>query len=439
MRCKLADIRATGLIALAGLVLLYPQSASAQSPTPTPASTPAAGSTPTPKPTAGPTASPAQTATSAAPTPTPVDIRVLEVSGELALFNTVTVKVDKLAEYLKQPGKDSKKFVLYLDWRPLKGITPRQVDGDNALMFDIERTPDSRESWNKLLGRPFWGDRGWTYKVPVSIGYDNEAPIPTNVDNDKKWPLVVVNQIGFWVFLVAFGLSLYSFWRLAKHKGILRDPCPDLPAKDRPYSLGRTQMAFWFFVIAASYVLIWLITSDRNSLTEQALGLLGISTATALGAAVVGANKNSADESKRKALEQEEATLTVRSSQFAAEQSALPDKLSELNKEKAEKTARLEQVKKELAALTKQALPQKSVDFLTDILSDAEGISLHRFQMAIWTVVLGIIFVAGVYNNLAMPELNGTLLALMGISGGTYIGFKFPEKQGSPNSQPPAA
>jgi len=66
---------------------------------------------------------------------------------------------------------------------------------------------------------------------------------------------------------------------------------------------------------------------------------------------------------------------------------------------------------------------------LLGAISDAEGISLHRFQMAIWTVVLGIIFVAAVYNNLAMPELSSTLLALMGISGGTYIGFKFPEKQ----------
>jgi uncharacterized coiled-coil protein SlyX len=300
-------------------------------------------------------------------------------------------------------------------------------------MFDIERRPDSpdltRESWGKLLGRPFWKDKGWTYKVPVSIGYADEAPIPTNVDGDKKWPLVVVNQVGFWIFLVAFLLSLYLFWWLARHRGILRDPCPDLPPEQRPYSLGRTQMAFWFFVIAASYVLIWLITSDRNSLTEQALGLLGISTATALGAAVVGASKSSADDSKKKALEQEGATLEARLAQLPAERAAQPDKLTDLNKEEADKTARLEQVNKELDALTKQAVPQKSEGFFTDLLSDAEGISLHRFQMAIWTVVLGIIFVAAVYNNLAMPELSSTLLALMGISGGTYIGFKFPEKQ----------
>jgi hypothetical protein len=29
-----------------------------------------------------------------------------------------------------------------------------------------------------------------------------------------------------------------------------------------------------------------------------------------------------------------------------------------------------------------------------------------------------------------MPEFEGTLLVLMGISNGTYLGFKIPEKQG---------
>jgi hypothetical protein len=38
--------------------------------------------------------------------------------------------------------------------------------------------------------------------------------------------------------------------------------------------------------------------------------------------------------------------------------------------------------------------------------------------------VLGIIFVASLSNELSMPEFNGTLLALMGISSATYLGAK---------------
>jgi hypothetical protein len=67
--------------------------------------------------------------------------------------------------------------------------------------------------------------------------------------------------------------------------------------------------------------------------------------------------------------------------------------------------------------------------FWRDILSDGSGISLHRFQIAVWTAVLGLIFVATVYVQLSMPDLNDQLLLLMGISSGTYLGFKFPEKQ----------
>jgi hypothetical protein len=62
-----------------------------------------------------------------------------------------------------------------------------------------------------------------------------------------------------------------------------------------------------------------------------------------------------------------------------------------------------------------------------DILSDANGVSFHRFQVAAWTLVLGIIFVIQVYKVLAMPNFDGSLLALLGISAGTYLGLKIPE------------
>jgi hypothetical protein len=100
-----------------------------------------------------------------------------------------------------------------------------------------------------------------------------------------------------------------------------------------------------------------------------------------------------------------------------------------LKTEKAEKNARLAQVNNEIQELSATMTPQQSEGFLADILTDASGISLHRFQIAVWTIVLGFIFAASIYNSLAMPQFSGTLLALMGISSGTYIGFKFPEKQ----------
>jgi hypothetical protein len=47
--------------------------------------------------------------------------------------------------------------------------------------------------------------------------------------------------------------------------------------------------------------------------------------------------------------------------------------------------------------------------------------------MATWTLVLSLVFIKGVYENLAMPEFNTTLMGLLGLSAGTYLGLKIPE------------
>src|SRR5262245_44731119 len=58
-------------------------------------------------------------------------IKVKEVSGKLGLFNIITVEVENLSNYLKQSGRDGNKFILYLDWRPLKGINSRFIEGSD--------------------------------------------------------------------------------------------------------------------------------------------------------------------------------------------------------------------------------------------------------------------------------------------------------------------
>ena len=90
---------------------------------------------------------------------------------------------------------------------------------------------------------------------------------------------------------------------------------------------------------------------------------------------------------------------------------------------------RMNQIDQQLRTLNSQQSATTSAGFIRDILSDSSGYSFHRFQIFAWTIVLGIIFVSSVYNNLTMPEFSTTLLGLMGLSAGTYIGFKFPEQK----------
>src|SRR5882762_2385531 len=117
MLSKVPGVRPLAVGAVAVLILLHFQTTSAQTQppatTPAPSVSPTTGASPSPRPSPSPTTSPSPSPT---PTPTP---KVLKVTGHLALYNTVSVEVENLAEYLKQPGKDPKKFILYLDWRPL--------------------------------------------------------------------------------------------------------------------------------------------------------------------------------------------------------------------------------------------------------------------------------------------------------------------------------
>jgi len=182
-------------------------------------------------------------------------------------------------------------------------------------------------------------------------------------------------------------------------------------------------MAFWFFVIVAAYNYIWMVTGDWDSLTAGALILIGISAATGLGSVVVDSSKRD----QRQSLQCEQAALTKRLAALKPSIAGVsaPPNLTDLQAEQQQKQARLAQVNTSLNNLPSP--PGPSDGFLLDILRDETGVSFHRFQMAAWTIVLGFVFAVAVYRSLAMPDFSATLLGLMGISAGTYIGFKIPD------------
>jgi hypothetical protein len=46
-------------------------------------------------------------------------------------------------------------------------------------------------------------------------------------------------------------------------------------------------MAFWFFMVIASYLFIWMVTNAVDIITPSALMLIGIGAGTALGSAAI--------------------------------------------------------------------------------------------------------------------------------------------------------
>jgi hypothetical protein len=70
--------------------------------------------------------------------------------------------------------------------------------------------------------------------------------------------------------------------------------------------------------------------------------------------------------------------------------------------------------------------PPSSRGFFRDLISDQDGIAVTRLQFVVWTAVLICVFVATVFRTFAMPSFDTTMLTLMGISSGTYVGLKLP-------------
>src|SRR5262249_6790964 len=159
-------------------------------------------------------------------------------------------------------------------------------------------------------------------------------------------------------------------------------------------------------------------------ITPSILALIGISAGTALGDTLIDANKQQSESAQRRSWLAEKRSIEPILADFEAQKSgigptqsvaaAAPDHAaSPPNGSPNSERIRLRKRLEELNALLKGVEPseneQVSHGFLHDLLTDGQGYTFHRFQIFAWTLVLGIIFVASVYEGLHMPEFNSTL------------------------------
>ena len=287
--------------------------------------------------------------------------------GSAGLGDRVTVNVDKLSVLLGQVNGNCRALVLFVNEIALSGMQGDSCDPyKNDIRFILDRNPEDDKNdaaWHRLLGKP----KGYMRPVKISVGSSDQIAVPTDVN---AFPLHIVPKGQLVGFLALLLISSALFIWVCARTTLIRTPLAPVGGGPRPFSLSRTQMAFWSFVVMAAYVFCWMITGELDTISDSVLALIGIGAGTALGAALIDSTGTNADQPV-----------------------------------------------------------QPSEGFLQDILSDGNGVSIHRFQMFAWTVILGGIFCASVYADLSMPEFNATLLGLMGISSGTYLGFKFPEKK----------
>jgi len=369
-------------------------------------------------------------------------LKVISINpGQANLGQQITIKVDGLANAIKL-GKEKfelGKLVLYLDGYRLDGLNAESIDPLNdTIIITLGRNDKNKDKWISLLGSPYPLIRS----VKVNLGYGDQQILPSA--SEQHIELIVIKK-EWLIFYVALLLAtILIFYKLATKSNIIRDSNPPMPEPGKkPFSLAKFQASFWFFLIFAAFLFIWIVTGDlANSMTEQALILMGIGTGTALGAAMIDSTKRENVDIQLDKLNPDEKKLNAEVLQLKAKISNLQtifnanppgtsenmDELSRSNIQLAEKEAQLNETKDKIAEVKTALSKPVSEGFMRDLLTDANGISFHRFQMLVWTFVLGFIFVVEVFKTLRMPEFSPTLLALMGISAGTYLGFKIPER-----------
>ncbi len=152
--------------------------------------------------------------------------------------------------------------------------------------------------------------------------------------------------------------------------------------KKAPYSLTKVQFGVWTVVISSSYLYLSLLKGDCANvpINKTAIVLMGIYSGLAAATAIL---------DKREMND---------------------------NRPRHQNTP--------------------SVGFFNDILSDDNGISLHRFQNLVWTIIAIVVYLnklSLITQGCILPELSDTLLALTGISTATYLVMK--SKESDPSAQ----
>ena len=328
---------------------------------------------------------------------------------------------------MKQAEAAQEPLALYIQGIDF-GNPPSGIDFESEqLTFIAGRNARNQDYWHPLLYNPLFDK---TIALHVSAGIHGGRPLPRAPGANTT--IVLTKLYTDWTTLVWLALLLAIVVALlvyARRSDLLRDG-PALAGVRQPYSVARVQMAWWFFLILTGFSYIWMVTGDNDTISPSLLALMGISAATAVAAvaispaeARVGARGNLLDEEVAvvdKAIDR----LVVDAADALARGSA------ELQAVLARRRGELEQRRAALIVeRSSLGAAASSQGFWRDLVTDDRGaVALDRFQIVAWTAILGGVFLQSVVWDLSMPEFSATTLALMGISSGTYIGFKLPGK-----------
>ena len=179
------------------------------------------------------------------------------------------------------------------------------------------------------------------------------------------------------IFLIEFYILInLLFYKKSKFQFLIKDQSNIPDSSEVSYSYARTQLLWWTFIIITCLSISFLIKGNIDGLLDtDTLVLLGISVVTTTTGSMI-------------------------------------DKSDINNKNERHQD-------------------KKSEGFIVDILSDENGISIHRFQSLIFNILYGFIFI--IYfiekSGQSFYAFKDFALGLIGISSAGYITLKFQENR----------
>ena len=178
------------------------------------------------------------------------------------------------------------------------------------------------------------------------------------------------------IFSITFLVLLFAVFYFDIKYDMLKDIST---ANRKPYSFSRVQLAWWSVIILTSFITI-IATKGIPILDKSQLILLGISAVTTGSARIIDVS----DQSNNVSMIQNDERQNI----------------------------------------------------LLDILSDSNGVSIHRFQSLVFNITFGIWFISQVLQNFSghpaseiMPVIEQSNLILLGLSSGAYVALKTTENK----------
>lgn len=280
----------------------------------------------------------------------------------------------------------------------------------------LSRTEANRSAWAGLIGG--LGPQLKQYPIAMSVGNTMLKPAGTASETVSFERF----QTRGWVIgaILAGAVVLIILGVVGRTSSMFRDTgIPQMAVTERSFSLGRCQMALWFFLTLSAFLFIFAITGDTDSLNSESFLLMGISATTALGSIAIDQSKNEAEGIRQAIIK---IGLATRAQVIAAQEAEAHN--GEGAKELMEKYRTI-------------TAPLRTGGFLVDLVTDINGATIYRWQIVVWTMVLAVIYFYKTVQNLETPVFGNSLLTLMGISSGVYLGFKIPESQVAPKDSVP--